>query len=107
MSDITDTSEDIIDNKMKELVIRKKHLNIQKKQERREATRYWKKNRKYGKRGRTGHRRQDKIMLMDRKMKESEKSEIEYFIFIKETKKDKSKWKNHVFSWQKEYEKLL
>ena len=75
-----------IESKMEKMVIRKKHLNFEKKEERKWNTRYYKKNRKYGVRGRTGQIKQDKIMLIDRKVKEIE-DESKYFIFIKEIKK--------------------
>ena len=77
-----------IEKKMEEVVIRKKHLHFRKKEERKWNTRYWKKDRKYCKRGRNCHKKQDKKMINDRKVKENNlEDETIYFIFIKETKR--------------------
>lgn len=85
----TITNEDIIEKKMEEKVIRTKHLNFEKKAERKRPHPFWK--RKYSKRGRTGHKKQDKRMIIDRKAKEIQDIEYENFIYIKETEKNAKK----------------
>lgn len=80
------TNEEILDMKMKDLVHRIKHINFQKKKKEKmmETYIYWKK--KYNKRGRSCHKREDIITRFDREEKYKDNNEKEYFIFIKEIK---------------------
>lgn len=81
--------EDILDKKMREYVLRRNHLNFQKKEDILNTHIYWKK--KYCKRGRKGHKKLDKIITFDREIKFEEQNEIKYFIFIKEVTKTNQK----------------
>ena len=60
------------------------HINFQKKEKLMERQIYWKK--KYNKRGRNGHKKEDKIIKINREEKYIERDEKEYFIYIKEVK---------------------
>lgn len=81
--------EDILDKKMGEYVLRRNHLNFQKKEDIQNTRIYWKK--KYCKRGRKGHKILDKMITFDREVKFEEQNEIKYFIFIKEVAKPNQK----------------
>ena len=52
------TKDDIIDMKMRDIFLRKDHLNNEKKENKMKTRNNWKK--KYCKRGRNGHKREDK-----------------------------------------------
>ncbi|KAK8897560.1 hypothetical protein M9Y10_015518 [Tritrichomonas musculus] len=79
------TKEEIIEKRMKDMVTRMNHLNEQKKENKKKTRNYWKNN--YNKRGRNGHKEEDKKISLERKEKEMEQNENQFFIFIKETKK--------------------
>lgn len=78
------TNEEIFDKKMRDLVQRNEHINFQKKGKLMESRIYWKK--KYNKRGRNCHKKEDRIIKYDREEKYTNNNEIDSFIFIKETK---------------------
>lgn len=79
------TKEEVLDRKMEEYVHRREHINFQKKEYLFSTRRYWKK--KYNKRGRNCHKKEDIIKRKDREYKNTDKDEQIFFIFIKETKR--------------------
>lgn len=78
------TKEEFLDTKMRKLVDKKEHINFQKKSKLMERHIYWSK--KYNKRGRNCHKREDINIKQDREEKYLYNDEYKYFIFIKETK---------------------
>lgn len=81
------TKEEVLDRKMEEYVHRREHINFQKKECLFCTRRYWKK--KYNKRGRNCHKKEDIIKRKDREYKNTDKDEQIFFIFINETTKQK------------------
>ncbi|KAK8883708.1 hypothetical protein M9Y10_042806 [Tritrichomonas musculus] len=78
---------EMIEKKMNDVVKRNKHLNEQKKENKKKTRNYWKKSIKNDMTKNVKNKNANKKMSAERKMKEGD--EEEYFIFFRDTKSQK------------------